>query len=48
MKITPEVELLSNSRYWEKEYFNTNLEEFKVLYPNGTSDYSQRDDFDGV
>ena len=29
-------------------YFNTNLEEYKVIYPNGTCDYIIKYDFDGV
>ena len=29
-------------------YFNTTLEEDKVIYPNGTSNYIAKDDFDGV
>ena len=30
------------------EYFNTALEEYKVIYPNGTSGYIKRDDFGDV
>ena len=29
-------------------YFNTALEEYKVVYPDGTSDYIRKDDFDSV
>ena len=29
-------------------YFNTALEEYKVVYPDGTYDYIRKDDFDGV
>ena len=29
-------------------YFNTNLWEYKVLYPDETSDYIPKNDFDGV
>ena len=29
-------------------YFNTAFEEYKVVYPNETSDYIRKDDFDGV
>ena len=29
-------------------YFNTALKEYKVVYPDGTSDYIRKDDFDGV
>ena len=30
------------------EYFNTTLEEYKVMHPDGTSEYIIKDDFDGV
>ena len=32
----------------DKEYFNTTLEEYRVKYLNGTSDYITKCDFDGV
>ena len=35
--------ILSDWRYWDKEYFNTTLEEYKV-----TSDYNPKGDFDGL
>ena len=30
------------------KYFNTTLEEYKVIYPDGTSDYITKGEFDGV
>ena len=30
------------------EYFNTTVEEYKVIYPSETSDYITKDDFDDV
>ena len=30
------------------EYFNTTVEEYKVIYTNETSDYITKDDFDSV
>ena len=30
------------------ERFNANLEEYKIIYPNGKSDYIAKDVFDGV
>ena len=30
------------------EYFNTTLEEYKVIYPDATSDYITKHDFDSV
>ena len=32
----------------DKKYFNTALEEFKVMHPNRTSDYTIKDGSDGV
>ena len=29
--------------YWGQEYFNTSLEEYKVIYPDVTSDYIKKD-----
>ena len=40
--------VLSNCKYWGIEYFNITLEEYKVIYPDGTSDYIKKDDIDGV
>ena len=30
------------------EYFNTTLEEYRVIYPKGTPDYITKDNFDNV
>ena len=32
----------------DMKYFSTTLEEYKVIYPDGTPDYIATDDFDGV
>ena len=48
MKITSDV---SNSFNWDTgyiKYFNKNLEEYKVIYPDETPDYITKDDFDSV
>ena len=29
-------------------YFNTTVGEYKVIYPDGTTDYVTKDDFDGA
>ena len=33
---------------WKIKYFDTTLEEYKVVYPNRTSNYITKDDFDYV
>ena len=34
--------------WYDIEYFNTTLEEYKIIYPNETSDYIINDGFDSV
>ena len=33
---------------WGREHFNITLEAHKVIYPDGTSDYISKVDFNGV
>ena len=34
--------------HWKIKHFDTTLEEYKVVYPNRTSNYITKDDFDYV
>lgn len=48
MKIPPGVNFFLKIVNWGIKYFNTIFEENKVIYPNETSDYIIKEDFDGV
>ena len=48
-KITPDINnSLKLGDIGDIEYFNTTLEEYKVINPDGTSHYITKDEFDGV
>ena len=40
--------ILCNGGYQGTENFDTTLEDYKVIYDDGTSDYITKDDFDCV
>ena len=48
VKITSYVNNFFNWDTGYIKYFNKNLEEYKVIYPDETPDYITKDDFDSV